>query len=177
MAIPGQASVSFRARLGQPELRSGGRARRGAGPRAARGFTLLEMVVATTIMGIAVVGLLSGLSGAVRNAARLQGYQRASQLAQLRMNEMLLDQNLPRNTELSGEFDASLTGGMESGWQGRVTVAEMPPAPLPGQTGLDRLELEVWWMENGQRHAMTLDGYRRRALTPEDIPPPAVVTP
>jgi len=80
-----------------------------------RGFTLLEMVVATTIMGIAVVGLLAGLSGAVRNAARLRDYDRAVQLAQLRMNEMLLDDRLPRNVDLQGAFDPSLSGGVESG--------------------------------------------------------------
>ena len=32
------------------------------------GFTLLEMMVATVIMGIAVVGLLSGISSSMRNA-------------------------------------------------------------------------------------------------------------
>ena len=46
-----------------------------------RGFTLLEMVVATAIMGIAVVGLLSVLAGATRNAARLRDYDRVAQLA------------------------------------------------------------------------------------------------
>jgi prepilin-type N-terminal cleavage/methylation domain-containing protein len=35
------------------------------------GFTLLEMMVATVIMGIAVVGLLSGISSSMRNAAKL----------------------------------------------------------------------------------------------------------
>ena len=37
-----------------------------------RGFTLLEMIVATTIMGIAVAGLMSGISSSTRNAARLR---------------------------------------------------------------------------------------------------------
>ena len=45
------------------------------------------MVVATLIMAVAVVGLLSGISGATRNAARLRDYDRAVQLARLRMNE------------------------------------------------------------------------------------------
>jgi len=134
------------------------------------------MVVATTIMGIAVVGLLSGLSGAVRNAARLRGRERAVQLAELRMNEMLLDQNLPRNVELSGMFDPSLTGGLETGWQAHIGIFEMPPAPMPGQLALDRIELAVWWVEGGQRLTYTLGSYRRRALTPADIPP-VTVTP
>ncbi len=55
------------------------------------GFTLLEMIVATLIMGIAVVGLLSGISGATRNAARLRDYDRVAQVARWRMNELLVD--------------------------------------------------------------------------------------
>jgi general secretion pathway protein I len=139
-----------------------------------RGFTLLELVVATTIMGIAVVGLLSGLSGAVRNAARLRDYDRAVQLGQLRMNELLLDDRLPRNVELQGAFDASLSGGVESGWRARLGAFEMPPVPAPGQFALDRIELEIWWIYGAQRHSFTLDAYRRQVLKPEDIPQTAV---
>ena len=133
-----------------------------------RGFTLLEMVVATTIMGIAVVGLLSGLSGAVRNAARLRDYDRAVQLAQLRMNDMLLDDRLPRNVDLEGAFGAG------SGWRARIAPFEMPPAPSPGQIALDRIDLQVWWTYGAQRHTFNLDAYRRHVLRPEDIPPPMV---
>ena len=46
--------------------------------RSRRGFTLLEVMVATTIMGIAVVTLLSALSTSVRNATRLTDYVRAT---------------------------------------------------------------------------------------------------
>jgi len=141
---------------------------------AKRGFTLLEMVVATTIMGIAVVGLLTGLSGAVRNAARLRDYDRAVQLAELRMNEMLLDDRLPRNVDLQGAFDASLGGGVESGWRARLSAFEMPPAPTPGQSALDRIDLEIWWIYGAQRHTFNLEGYRRHVLKPEDIPQTAV---
>jgi general secretion pathway protein I len=141
---------------------------------ARRGFTLLEMVVATTIMGIAVVGLLAGLSGAVRNAARLRDYERALERAQLQMNEMLLDDRLPRNVDFEGAFDASLSGGVESGWRARLSAFEMPPAPAPGQLSLDRIQLEVWWIYGAQRHTFSLDGYRRHVLKPEDIPPATV---
>ncbi len=142
-----------------------------------RGFTLLELVVATAIMGIAVVGLLAGLSGSARNAARLRESDRAVQLAQMRMNELLLDENLPRGTELEGDFDRTLTGGLESGWRARVTLFEMPPGPAPGQPALDRVELEVWWKSGSDRRTFSLDGYRQRPLRQEDVPPPQAVAP
>jgi len=134
-----------------------------------RGFTLLEMVVATAIMGIAVVGVLSALAGSARNAARVRDYDRVAQLAEQRMNEMLLDDALPRGVELSGDFDPAISGGLASGWRARVTAFEKPTSPQAGQYSLDRIEMEVWWMAAGQRRSITLDAYRRHVLKPEDV--------
>ena len=44
-----------------------------------RGFTLLEVLVATVIMAIAVSGLLANLSTSLRTGARLTDYDRAAQ--------------------------------------------------------------------------------------------------
>ena len=129
------------------------------------------MIVATTIMGIAVVGLLQGISGATRNAARLREYDRAVQLARLRMNELLVDQRLPRNTLLAGPFDLAETGGLEAGWQARVSLFETPPVVAAGQMALDRIELEVWWNTGAQRRIFTLDAFRPRVLKAEDLTP------
>jgi general secretion pathway protein I len=134
-----------------------------------RGFTLLEMVVATLIMAVAVVGLLTGISGATRNAARLREYDRAVQLARLRMNDLLMDYLMPRNTLVSGTFDPALTGGIESGWRARLENFEMPPVPAPGQLALDRMELEIWWANGNEHRTFTLDAFRTRVLRPEDV--------
>ncbi len=58
-----------------------------------RGFTLLEVMVASLIMGIAVAGVLSGLAGAARNASRLTDYDRATLVAKQKMDELLLDRD------------------------------------------------------------------------------------
>ena len=67
-----------------------------------RGFTLLEILVATTIMGIAVVGILSSLSTSMRNAAHITDADRAAQLARNKMEELISDQNLPYQATLQG---------------------------------------------------------------------------
>ena len=139
--------------------------------RRRRGFTLLEMIVATTIMGVAVIGLLSGISTSTRNAARLRDYDRVVQLARLRMNDLLVDERAPRNTLIAGEFDKALTGGLPAGWRAFVTLAEAAPSPAPGDFGLDRIQLEVWWMAAEQRRTFALESYRRRTLRQADITP------
>ena len=134
-----------------------------------RGFTLLEMLVATTIMGIAVTGLLSGLSTATHNAARLRDYDRVVQLSRLRMNDLLADLRAPHNTALQGRFDPAQTGGVETGWNAMVTTAEISPVRVPNDFALDRIELQVWWMDGARRRSFQLEAYRRRPLRDEDL--------
>jgi general secretion pathway protein I len=139
--------------------------------RSERGFTLLEMMVATVILAVAIVGLMSGISGALRNAARLTDYDRAVQLARLRMNELVVDERLPRDTVVAGAFDPEQSGLREAGWRARLANFEMPPAKAPGQISLDRIELEIWWMSGVQRRTFTLDAYRPHVLRPQDLNP------
>ena len=121
-----------------------------------RGFTLLEMIVASTIMAIAVVGLLSGIAGAARNAARLRDYNRVVQLARMQMDELLLTPN----PGAGGEFDPHQTGGVPAGWQARMSTVASPPAASPGQPSLQRIELQIWWMTGETRRTFALDAYR-----------------
>jgi hypothetical protein len=128
-------------------------------------------MVATVIMAVAIVGLLAGITGALRNAARLTDYDRTVQLARLQMNELLVNPGLPRNTVFDGAFDPQQTGGRPAGWRARLENFEMPPFPSPGQMALDRLELQVWWISGSERRTFTLDAFRPYRLKPEDIPP------
>jgi general secretion pathway protein I len=137
-----------------------------------RGFTLLEMIVATVIMSIAVVGMLSGLAGATRNAARLRDYDRVAQLAQMRMNDLMVDPTFRPDAALSGTFDPSITGGLEAGWTARALIFEQaPPAhPVsPGETVLDRIVLDVWWMSGSTRKTFSMETVRQRMVMPEDV--------
>jgi general secretion pathway protein I len=137
--------------------------------RTERGFTLLEVLVATVIMGIAVAGLIAGLSQSARNVARLTDYDRVSMLARTKMNDLLLDSALPFDGNAEGRFDGDESGGIPSGWRAVLKPFEIPPKAGPGTIVLQRVALEVWWMPaEGTRRSIQLEGYR-----PAKIPVPA----
>jgi len=137
---------------------------RAARLRSAAGFTLLEVLVASLIMGIAVAGILNGLAGASRNAARVTDADRATLLAKQRMDELLADRGFPRNQFVEGVYDPRLTNGIPAGWRARVTPFEGPPGAGPGFPGIDRVQLEIWWMSGSTRHSFNLEGFRRNVF-------------
>jgi general secretion pathway protein I len=138
-------------------------------PHRERGFTLIEVLVATAIMSIAVAGVLGGLSTASRNAARLTQLDRASLLAREKMDEILVDPSIPRKLPLQGIFDWSVAGGTTAGWRAQVLPFEVAPGAGPGQWVLDRVELEVWWMDGSTRRTFNLEAFRRGILRPGDL--------
>lgn len=138
-----------------------------------RGFTLLEVLVATLIMGVAVVGLLGSLRASLSNAARLSDSQRTAALARRQMDALLAARALPKGVPIEGLFPREETGGVEAGWRARVTPFEgmtLKPgsAPVIGTWILDRIELEVWWLQGGARRSLTLSTYRPNYMRPED---------
>lgn len=146
--------------------------RRSADSAARRaGFTLLEVLVATAIMGIAVAGLLGNLTASVSNAARLTDSDRAALLARRKMDEILIEKRLPLIVEFAGPFAPELTGGRDSGWRARVLPFEFQGAgPVPGQPMLEQIQLEVWWMmKSGERRVIQLEAFRIAQLSPDEL--------
>lgn len=125
------------------------------------GFTLLEVLVATTLMGIAVVGLIATLETSVRNAARLTDYDRAALVARSQMDTLLLDPTLPKLVVVQQPIEPVLLGGRTGGWRARVTPFDLKPNSGPDAEQLERIELEIWWMDGDRRKSFTIEGFRR----------------
>ena len=126
-----------------------------------RGFSLLEMIVATAILGIAIIGLMTLITTVLANAARIREYDRAAMLARTKMNQLLVEEPLPLGIDLSGKFETGL------GWEARVEPFFMPPTPRPGRTMLVRIKLGVWWDSDGRRKRLQLESFRRMIIHPE----------
>lgn len=136
--------------------------------RNQRGFTLLEVLVAAVIMGIAVAGLMSGLSASTHNAARLSQYDRATLLARQKMDELLVASEIRRGQPLQGVFDPVLTGGSPIEWSAVIQPFETAPGAGPGRWVLDRVQLQISWMDGQAKRGFSLEGFRRGILQPGD---------
>ena len=132
-----------------------------------RGFTLLEVLVATLIMALAVTGLLSALSTSLRSASRLTDYDRATLLAHQKMDELMIATKAPRLAFFEGTWSPDVTAGLPMGWRARITPFEMTPGAAVGAPFLERIELEIWWMYGEQRRNFQVEGYRRSIMTPD----------
>ncbi len=81
-------------KAGKPELRL-------------RPFTLMEVLVASAIIGVSLCVLLSGFSTCMRNAKAARDCASAIQLAQLKANELATAKTL-KEEERSGDFGEGL---------------------------------------------------------------------
>ena len=134
-----------------------------------RGFTLLEVMVATLIMGVAVTGVMAAISLSMRNTVRLTEHDRAAILAKQKMDELQLARGLQRGVAVEGTWDPAVTAGRQMGWIARITPFEAPPGAAAATPFLERIELQIWWISDGRRRTFELEGFRRAVLTQEDI--------
>ena len=111
--------------------------------RFRRGFTLLEVMVATTIMGIAVVTLLSALSTSVRNATRLTDYDRAVLLARAKMDALLAFIRQAQ-TNVTGDVSLNLYKGniMVAGRQSGFSLYDAGIASMEGGGSYNQTDAE-----------------------------------
>jgi prepilin-type N-terminal cleavage/methylation domain-containing protein len=133
--------------------------------RSRRGFTLLEALVATTIMGIAVTMLLSNIATSLRTASRVTEADRAALLARRKVNELLLNPLLPKGRIVEGRF-TELDGAadLQGGWRAQLLPFESLQGNTPGSPILERLEFEAWWMSGSRRRTFALEAYRQGTI-------------
>jgi general secretion pathway protein I len=136
-----------------------------------RGFSLLEVMVATFIMAVAVVALLSNLTTSLRNASRLTDHDRAALLARHKMDELLLIPRLPQMQVIEGQFDPSQSSGLLATWRARASIFEFAPGAGPGAQVLERVELQIMFQNAGRTKSYSMEGFRKRFLLPDEPPP------
>lgn len=87
------------------------------------GFTLLEVLIALTVLAVGVALTLSLISGSLGNIRKVREQAHAVEHAQAVMESTLLDDSIKGATTLNGDFDDGTR------WSVVVSEVEMPAPP------------------------------------------------
>ena len=104
------------------------------------GVTLLEILIAVSILGICFSALFSGFSAALRTTDRVDRYSQAVEFANGKLNQLLVDPTLGPGEVRSG----ATTGGLN--WRAMTEAVDQRPGGTPDKPiQLLRVVLEVGW--------------------------------
>ena len=130
------------------------------------GFTLLEVLVATAVLGTAVAALFSLLSGSLRNVRRLEAPEEALSLARTQMNELLATQDLTPRAAAALPLDQRIHGQWNDRfrWEAAATRVEASTQVVPGQPVLVRVVFHSFWKSEASEREkqLTLESYQLR---------------
>jgi general secretion pathway protein I len=118
--------------------------------RACRGFSLLEVLVAFTILAMLLASLFQVFSGGLHAARAGDRYTRATVIAQSRLAAVGLDQPL---------YEGVFSGTSGDTYHWRVTVSEYFDDQLPVEDSLLQplsVDVDVYWEEGGSAHSVSL---------------------
>jgi len=89
------------------ELQTGNMLRReSTSGRSAQGFSLMEVLVAITIVGIVYATLFSLMSTSLKNIGRIEEREKLTRLGQMKLNELVVSVNQGKIPTVSaGQFD------------------------------------------------------------------------
>lgn len=119
---------------------------------ASRGFTLLEVLVALVILGVALVGLLSAQSAAVRLRSQAEQMTLATFLLERRMTDIELA-GFPEVGTKEGDFGEDYPG---YAWQ--TTVSDSPFS-APPQVRVREVRVAVLWSAGPRPERLELVRY------------------
>ena len=134
------------------------------GPREA-GISLLEVLMAISLLGISFATIFSGLSAALRTTDRLDSFDRGNEFATRKLNELVLDPSLAAGQVRSGVSPSGVW------WQARTQLVEARPLSDPKKPAqLVRIILEVSWSTRSGRQSLNLETLK--LCIPQPTPSP-----
>lgn len=131
-------------------------------------MTLLEVLVAASLLGLSFAALFSVFSVSLRSIERIQAHARVAAFAEAQMNELLLT-----NPQPGGRLSGQGANGMR--WEATTELFDrVRPAPLSGEAApgpsVVRLRLTVFWKGRKTEQQYTLESLKLVMPPPEARP-------
>jgi prepilin-type N-terminal cleavage/methylation domain-containing protein len=121
-----------------------------------RGFSLLEVLVAVTIIGIGFSVVFTGMSGSVRGLERIDSNDRRVELARMKLAELDLVQRIRPGDSASGVF----ADGTRWSLQVFPFIAPVQVGPRRNPSSVVRIVLTLEWMGRNKVQTRELETYR-----------------
>lgn len=120
-----------------------------------RGFTLIEVLVAFSILSITLAAVFALLSSGTRNTRISSEYSQAVVLAESKLDELGITETLRTGTT-RGRFDATYQ------WELKVDKRqrENPYPHVDYHWDMLNVTLRVWWQSMGEERDITLSTIR-----------------
>lgn len=103
------------------------------------GVSLLEILIAVSLLGMGFTAIFSGFSSALRTVERVDHYAQVTDFAVNKLNELEVDPNLEPGQKLSGVSGSGLS------WRATTELADQRPGIDPDHpVQLMRIEVQVF---------------------------------
>src|SRR5437016_146314 len=106
-----------------------------------RGFSLLEVLVAVTIIGIGISVVFAGMSGSFRSLGRVEDNERRVELARMKLAELDLTKRLRPLDSAAGVFDDGTRWRLESS----PFIAPIEEGTRRNAASVIRIDLTLEW--------------------------------
>jgi prepilin-type N-terminal cleavage/methylation domain-containing protein len=129
-----------------------------------RGFSLLEVVVAVTIIGIGFSVVFSGMSGSLRSLDRVEDNDRRLELARYKLAELDLVPRIRPNESASGVFEDGTRWTIETS----PFIAPIEEGARRNPASVIRVNLTLEWMgrQGARRQVIRTYRYQPGGTTP-----------
>jgi prepilin-type N-terminal cleavage/methylation domain-containing protein len=129
------------------------------------GMSLLEVLIAVSLLGISFVSIFTGLSAGLRATGRLDLFDRADEFAIQQLNELFLDPSLQADDRRFGTTPSGIS------WEATTELVEKRPlagSDKPAQ--LARIKLQVSWSTPKGRQTLNLETLKLIIPEPPQTP-------
>jgi general secretion pathway protein I len=129
-----------------------------------RGFTLIEIVVALSILGVGLIVIIELFAGGLRLGRTSEEFSKAVSLARMKLEEVSLNPVLQEGNE-TGEFDKDFR------WQVAVKKMDILPVERPPEfqplVEFYRVKVDVLWKSGSKERITGIETYKTvQAVTP-----------
>ena len=122
-----------------------------------RGFTLIEVVIALAILGVGLTVIIELFSGGLRLGRASKEYTKAVNYAQMKMEEILLKQQVEEGVE-EGKFDDTFR------WE--IGVKKVDILPVEKDRDFNppaeffQVKINIIWKSGSKERSTTIESYK-----------------